>query len=99
MSHDPAPLSPDERALADALAGATPRGGPPPRVDAAILASARRSVQKNTARRRVRRRWPAALGVAVSLALAVGIAWQLRPAPDQAMPVVSDAPDPAWPAA
>lgn len=96
MSRDHDPLDREERALADALARATPRAGPPPAVDAAILASARRAVQAGgttgTRRPRTRRRWPAALGVAASLALAVGIAWQLRPAPDAVAPAVGEGP-------
>lgn len=95
MSRDGTPLDPEERALADALARATPRAGPPPEVDAAILASARRALQAEPAargRHRRRRRWPAALGVAASLALALGIAWQLRPAPDAIVPAASEGP-------
>src|SRR5690606_33971352 len=73
---------------------ATPRAGPPPGVDAAILASARRAISgaAGPARQRTRRRWPAAIGVAASLALAVGIAWQLRPAPDAMVPAASEGP-------
>src|SRR5690606_28259807 len=76
MSRDHEPLDPEERALADALGRAVPRAGPPPAVDAAILASARRATQAPTgsgaSHHRPRRRWPAVLGVAASLALAVG---------------------------
>lgn len=94
MSRDRDPLDAEERALADLLAPGTARAGPPPELDAAILASARRALQAGPARRRRRsgRRWPAALGVAASLALAVGIAWQLRPGPDHALQAVSDFP-------
>lgn len=96
MSREHDPLDQEERALADALARATPRAGPPPELDAAILASARRALATGTAsnavRPRIRRRWPAVLGVAASLALAVGIAWQLRPAPDTAVPAASEGP-------
>lgn len=100
MSRDQDPLSPEERALAEALARAAPRRGPPPQVDAAILASARSALRKDGVApgRSRRRRWPAVLGVAASLALAVGIAWQLRPAPDDALPPVTEGP-PARPAA
>ena len=96
MSRDRDPLDPEERALADALGRAVPRAGPPPAVDAAILASARRATQAPTgsgaSHHRPRRRWPAVLGVAASLALAVGVAWQLRPAPDAAVPAASEGP-------
>lgn len=89
MSREQDPLSPEERTLASALASAASRRGPSPQVDAAILASARSAVAKETAppaRRAHRRRWQATLGVAASLAVAVGIAWQLRPVPEQALP-------------
>jgi len=102
MSRDQDPLSPEERALADAMARAAPRRAPPPRIDAAVLASARAALaqdrQDAPRARRARRRWPAALGVAASLALAVGIAWQLRPGPDAELPAIAEGP-PAAPAA
>src|SRR5690606_27018145 len=96
MSREQDPLSPEERELADALARATPRRGPPPQLDATILASARAALKKDAAppARARRRRWPAALGVAASLALAVGIAWQLRPAPDQDLAPMTEGPPP-----
>lgn len=96
MSRDQDPLSPEERELADALARATPRRGPPPQLDAAILASARAALREGAAplRETRRRRWPAVLGVAASLALAVGIAWQLRPTPDRDLPPMTEGPPP-----
>src|SRR5690606_24466103 len=94
MSRDQDPLSPEERALADAMARAAPRRAPPPHIDAAVLASARAALaqdrQDAPRARRARRRWPAALGVAASLALAVGIAWQLRPGPDAELPAIAE---------
>lgn len=90
MSRDRDPLTPEERALAEALARALPRGGPPPEVDAAVLASARRAAAPG--RRRSRGRWPAMLGVAASLALAAGVAWQLRPMPERPLPAASEVP-------
>lgn len=101
MSRDQDPLTPEERALADAMARAAgPRRGPPPQVDAAILASARASLARDAAPpARRRRRWPATLGVAASLVFAVGIAWQLRPAPDQELPAVTEGPPPTAPVA
>ncbi|MGY0635151.1 hypothetical protein [Luteimonas sp. A478] len=97
MSHDQDPLSPEERAMADALARAIPHGGPPPGVDAAVLASARAALSGQAARLapRSRRRWPAALGIAASLVFAVGIAWQLRPAPGDGIPAIAEGPVPA----
>ena len=102
MSRDHDPLTPEERALADAMARAAgPRRGPSPQVDAAILSSARAALAREAASpvRRRRRRWPAALGVAASLVFAVGIAWQLRPVPDQELPAVTEGPPPAAPVA
>lgn len=80
------PLDPEERVLARLLddPGAT---GPSPELDARILAAARRSVPTappaaapatGYARRGPRRRWPVALGLAASVTVAIGVAWQLR---------------------
>lgn len=100
MNHDREPLTPEERALAERLARTAPRGEPSPDVDAAILAAARTAAAtRSGAGSGRRRRWPAVAGVAASLALAVGIAWQLRPPPDQPVPVVDEVPPPAAPAA
>ena len=74
------PLTPEERALAQRLARLGPHGEPSPTVDARILAAAHAAAAPPP-RKRVPR-WPVAFGVAASLALAVGIAWQLRPLPE-----------------
>ncbi|KRA44494.1 hypothetical protein [Pseudoxanthomonas sp. Root630] len=78
------PLTPEERALAQSLSRLGPHGGPSPGLDARILGAARAAVQESPAPRGgtvppVRRRWPLGLGVAASVLLAAGIAWQLRP--------------------
>ncbi|PBJ81734.1 hypothetical protein CMZ84_13625, partial [Lysobacteraceae bacterium NML93-0399] len=87
---DREPLTPEERLLADRLARDGAGASPSAALDAAILgaaraaASGRSSVHVAAAPRRDvsrARRWPLAAGIAASLALAVGIAWQLRPAP------------------
>jgi len=81
-SHPPEPLSIEERELAQRLARVGSPGEPSPVLDARILAAAHGAVAKRTTQRsRRERRWPVAFGVAASLALAVGIAWQLRPLP------------------
>lgn len=76
-------LTPDERAVAARLAVLGGAHGPSPALDARILAAARASVavpaapaQVGRSPRRMRR-WPGALGVAASLVIAVGLAWQL----------------------
>ncbi|MEZ0469847.1 hypothetical protein [Luteimonas salinilitoris] len=94
MTQDRDPLTPEERALAERLAQASPRAEPSPALDARILAAARATATETPSAsvRPRRRRWPATLGIAASLALAVGIAWQLRPLPQQAPPPVSEAP-------
>lgn len=74
----PEPLNEEERALAQRLARLGPRGQPSPAVDARILAAAQASL---AGQRRTRSRWPMTLGVAASLTLAIGLAWQLRPLP------------------
>lgn len=94
--HDP--LTPEERALANALAPAS-EPGPSPATDALVLAAARGAAAgtdtdagrarhpapaaplRRDGRRRQRRHWPATLGLAASVALAVGVAWQLREPP------------------
>lgn len=92
-SPDREPLTPEEQWLADRLVSG--QAVPSPAVDAAILAAAREAAQDatgpahavastapaRTAPRR-RRRWPVAFGAAASLAMAVGVAWQLRPVPE-----------------
>ena len=92
MNHDPGPdpipLSPEERELAQRLSRLGPHGEPSPALDARILAAAHGAVAAAPVHRR--RRWPVALGVAASLALALGVAWRLRPLPE-APPVRSEA--------
>lgn len=78
------PLTPEERELAQRLSRLGPSAGPPSTVDARILAAAHDAVAAAHPRAADRgaRRWPVALGVAASMALAVGIAWRLRPLPE-----------------
>ncbi|MFZ5657333.1 MAG: hypothetical protein ACOY37_09825 [Pseudomonadota bacterium] len=88
-------LSPEERALAARLS-AVDAGGPPPALDARVLAAARAAVAPDgpggaasTARTttRRRRRWPTAVGAAATLVIAVGLAWQLKPLLDMPPPL------------
>lgn len=81
---DREPLTPEERELAQRLSRLGPSAGPPSTVDARILAAAHDAVVAAHPRvaGRGTRRWPVALGVAASMALAVGIAWRLRPLPE-----------------
>lgn len=82
------PLTPEERALANALQRLGPPAQPPPALDARILAMAREGAvvapvtPAPSARTAARapHRWPMALGVAASMVLAVGIAWRMSPA-------------------
>lgn len=78
------PLTPEERELAQRLSRLGPSAGPPSTVDARILAAAHDAIAAAHPRAAGRdaRRWPVALGVAASMALAVGIAWRLRPLPE-----------------
>lgn len=87
---DREPLTREERLLADRLARDGAGASPSAALDAAILGAARAAASGRTSmhiaaapRRDASRtrRWPLAAGIAASLALAVGIAWQLRPAP------------------
>ena len=88
------PLTPEERALAQSLSRLGPHGGPSPGLDARVLAAARAAVQEAPAPGGQvpppRRRWPLGLGVAASVLLAAGVAWQLRPAYE--VPVASEVP-------
>jgi len=99
-----APLTPEELELRRQLeAAAGP--GPSPQLDARVLAAARQAAappaHPATAtapvargwRRARRRRWIAPLGLAASLVLAFGVAWQLRepPLPGQALPAAAPA--------
>lgn len=88
---DREPLTDEERLLAERLGGDGRGLSPAPAIDAAILAAGRAATLERAARApgvaagrsaRAPRRWPFAAGVAASLALAVGVAWQLRPAPE-----------------
>lgn len=82
MTHDPSPresLTPEEQALARRLAQLGPKAEPSPALDARILAAARDA--GSPVRRIHPRPWPIAFGVAASLLLALGIAWELRPLP------------------
>lgn len=84
-TRDHEPLEPEERALAQRLARLDAHAGPSAALDAKILAAAAEGVHPAAAapvqRRRTRPRWPMGLGIAASLAVAVGVAWQLRPQP------------------
>lgn len=75
-------LTPEERALAERLARLGPLREPGAALDARILAAAHAAVQPRAGgARRKAAAWPAALGIAASLLLAVGLAWKLRPQP------------------
>jgi resuscitation-promoting factor RpfA len=91
-----AALTPEERALAERIARLGPQREPAPALDARVLAAARAAVAAPTAtpasrRLRSRRRWPMVAGVAATLVLAVGLAWQLRPV-DETRVEYSEAP-------
>lgn len=89
--HDP--LSAEERGMADLLGRDTPADGPSAALDARIVSAARAA----TAPPRDTPRWPAMAGIAATLAIAVGLAWQLRPA-TQGMDVQDEVPIAAEPA-
>lgn len=84
------PLTGEERELADRLARLGAAAEPPSALDARILAAAHAAVARTPVRRN-RRRWPVAFGAVATLALAVGIAWQLRPS-QETHQVYSEAP-------
>jgi len=92
MSHEP--LTPEERALAQSLSRLGPHDGPSAGLDARILGAARAAVQATPVPGGqvppARRRWPLGMGVAASVLLAAGIAWQLRPTHE--VPVASEMP-------
>jgi len=80
---DPSPLTAEEQALAERLARLGPRAEPSPALDARVLAAAHAAAREVPARKARRRpRWPALVGVAASMVLAVGLAWRLRPQPE-----------------
>lgn len=85
-------LTAEERALAQRLARLGPHGEPSPALDARILAAAHDAMAQHADQRQPRRRWPVGFGIAASLALAVGIAWQLRPLPQATAAYPSEAP-------
>jgi len=74
------PLTPEERALAARLARIGPHGTPLPALDAKILGAAHAAAGRQA--RPGQRRWPALLGLAATLALAIGVTWQMRPTVD-----------------
>ena len=80
-SPEPSPLTAEEQALAERLARLGPRAEPSPALDARVLAAAHAAAQEPPASRLPprRQRWPAIVGLAASLVLAVGLAWRLRP--------------------
>ncbi|MFT3756679.1 MAG: hypothetical protein QM769_12210 [Pseudoxanthomonas sp.] len=85
------PLDEEERALAALIAREGPHGEPSPALDAKILAAAHSAVAARP--RRTAPRWPLLTGVAASALLAVGIAWQMRPAQEStSFPTNADAP-------
>lgn len=92
--YPPEPLSPEERELAQLTARLGPQGEPSPALDARVLAAAHAALQPARATRR-KPRWPVALGLAASMVLAVGIAWQLRPLQSPSVIVAAEAPAPA----
>ena len=81
---EPSPLTAEEQALAERLARLGPRAEPSPALDARVLAAAHAAAQAPPAIRPAlrRQRWPAIVGLAASLVLAVGLAWRLRPEPE-----------------
>ena len=97
---DPMPLDPEERALAARLARLGPHGEPSPSLDARVLAAAHAAHAAATARTAHahgwrRARWPVGVGVAASVVLAAGIAWQMRPLPAPQFPAGTMAPNDA----
>ena len=73
----PEQLTPEERTLAARLAQLGPHGTPPPALDARIVAAARAAAVGDARPRQGR--WPALLGLAATLALAIGVTWQVQP--------------------
>lgn len=91
----PRPLDAEERALAERLSRLGPHGEPSPALDSRILSAAHAAVSAKTSPSAPgfapRLRWPVGVGIAASLALAIGLAWQLRPLPDAAPAYRSEA--------
>ncbi|MGQ4583215.1 hypothetical protein [Lysobacter sp. F60174L2] len=78
-SQRPDPLTPEERELAGRLGRIAPRATPSAELDARILGAAHAAAGRRAGPARPRSRWPALVGIAATLALAVGVVWQLRP--------------------
>ena len=92
-TRDHEPLTPEERDLAQRLSRLGGHAAPSASLDARILAAAQAAVAAPaaTARGRRRPRWPFGVSIAASLAVALGIAWQLRPQPEHAvLPAASE---------
>lgn len=85
MNRRPDPLTPEERVLADRLAKIAPVRVPSGDIDARILRAGRDAAAATRRSRPPRRRWPAMAGLAATLALAIGVAWQLRPVAEAPM--------------
>ncbi|MGQ4659724.1 hypothetical protein [Lysobacter sp. F6437] len=75
----PDPLTPEERELAERVGRIAPRATPSAELDARILGAAHTAAGRKAGPPRSRPRWPALVGIAATLALAVGVVWQLRP--------------------
>ncbi len=94
------PASLDASILAASRAAIAPGAA----VTAPMEATAAPTPQTPSNRIAPRRRWPFGVGIAASLLVAVGVAWQLRPLPETAertwseMPATSSQPSPAAPA-
>lgn len=71
----PEPMTPEERSMAIRLARIGPHGEPSPALDARIIGAAHAA----TGSSRSATRWPALIGLAATLVLAVGVTWQLQP--------------------
>jgi resuscitation-promoting factor RpfA len=80
--HHEDPLGTEERELARRLARLGASAEPSAALDARILDAARVPGATATLATSRRPRWQVGFGVAASLALAMGVAWQLRPLPD-----------------
>lgn len=74
----PEPMTPEERAMAARLARIGPHGEPSPALDARIIGAAYAASGAS----RPATRWPALIGLAATLVLAVGVTWQLKPLGD-----------------
>lgn len=77
----PEPMTPEEQAMAARLARIGPHGEPSPALDARIIGAAHAASRAS----RPATRWPALIGLAATLALAVGVTWQLKPLGDAAV--------------